>query len=74
MDANTPNLHTPPEGHAPPPPHQHSHGGEDMELALAQCDCAGHEEPPLVILDRRFAKGEITKEVYSEAKGLLLKH
>ena len=27
----------------------------------------------LVILDRRFAKGEITKEVYAESKGLLLK-
>ena len=28
MDSNTPNIHTPPEGHAPPPPPHHGHDGE----------------------------------------------
>ncbi len=80
MDANTPNIHTPPEEHAPPVSPERSHEHEDIEQAFLDHDHVHphsvhphHEEPPLVILDRRFAKGEITKEVYAESKGLLLK-
>ena len=83
MDANTPNVHTPPEGHGPPVPPDHSHDHEDIEHAFHDHDHdhdhphhphhPHHEEPPMVILDRRFAKGEITKEIYAESKELLLK-
>lgn len=73
MEIDTPNVHTPPEGHSPaspPPPQHHAH---DMEDALHDCGHAFHEEPPIVILDRRFAKGEMTKSSYIEAKELLLR-
>ncbi len=107
MDSDTPNIHTPPEGHAPPPPPpHHGHDGEQghhefehhhdeckdkhhlcerahhlcdhahhaCEHAHHLCQHSHHEEPPLVILDRRFAEGKITKEEYLESKELLVKN
>ncbi len=88
MESDTPNVHTPPQEHAPPEPHDHPHPGEDMEEALNAHEHESHphrkhegshephpphDEPPMVILDRRFASGEITKEEYRESKELLHK-
>ena len=74
MNEDTPNLHTPPEEHALVAP-GHSHHVNDMEQALEDHEHHHnhHGEPPMVILDRRFASGEITKEIYLESKELLLK-
>ena len=77
MATDTPNIHTPPAEHAPHEGHEHAHPGEDMEAALHEHDREHphhpHEEPPMVILDRRFAKGEITRDDYVESKKLLEK-
>lgn len=87
METDTPNIHTPPEEHAPHEAHEHAHPGEDMEVALHEHDHDHpqhphaehghphhpHEEPPMVILDRRFAKGEINRDVYLESKKLIEK-
>ena len=72
MNEDTPNLHTPPEEHAPAVPVHHHHAN-DMEHALEDHEHPNHGEPPMVILDRRFASGEITKEKYLEDRELLQK-
>jgi hypothetical protein len=104
MDSNTPNIHTPPEGHAPPPPqddhghesanHQCEHHHDDCENKHHLCNRADrlcehahhlcehshylcehkrHSDSPTVILGRRFAEGQITKEEYLAANEVLLR-
>ena len=74
MEEDTPNIHTPPEGHATPPPAPpHPHHNDDMEQALHDSG-HHHEEPPMLILDRRLAKGEISMDEYLKTKEVLHPH
>ncbi len=72
MLIDTPNIHTPPEGHAPLTPTPHGHTKDDMEHALEVGWHHHHEEPPMVILDRRLAKGEVNMKEYLKMKEVLL--
>ena len=44
MEADTPNIHTPPEGHAPPSPPDPQHEHENLQEDLDQ---AFEEKPPV---------------------------
>jgi len=51
VDIDTPNIHTPPEGHGPPEP-THTHTNDDMEIALEEAQHANDEKPATEKLDR----------------------
>ena len=51
MDIDTPNIHTPPEGHGPPEP-THTPTNDDMEIALEEAQHANDEKPATEKLDR----------------------
>jgi len=73
VDIDTPNIHTPPEGHGPPEPKHTAHDKDDMEHALEEGLHGDHDHTKMEVLDRKFANGEITAEEYAASKELLLK-